>query len=367
MKRAYLILSLLLISVGLLIMVGCQSKEVTSAKVYIQQDDWDKAIEQLESAVQLYPADGEAHFLLGQGYGKKGLFEKMVKEFQQAVKVNPLMEKNVQQETAFHWTNEFNNGVKSYKESDLNLAAKHFQTAVMIDSSRGDAYKNLASCYQAMDSVNHAVVIYQEWLKHSPKDVEAMLRLHGWFIRLEKVDEGIQILNKAREVAPENVDVLSALAISYDMKGETDKAFEIYNQALAKNPENVDLLFNLGRLYFLQGNYEKAIENFNSVITKNPDDFESNLNVGNAYLSIADKMSTDLRVKEEEKGKEIPEERTKIKELYRLSIPYLEKALEIKPDNANAWNNLGVAYIRTDNLQKGQDAFKKAEELNKTN
>ncbi|MBN2088373.1 tetratricopeptide repeat protein, partial [candidate division KSB1 bacterium] len=362
-----LILTLLLLSVSLMIMIGCQSKEVTSAKVYIQQDDWDKAIEQLETAVQLYPADGEAHLLLGQGYGKKGLYEKMVKELDQAAKVNPALDKSVQQEKSFHWTTEFNNGVKSYKENDLTLAAKHFETAIMLDSSRGDAYKNLASCYQAMDTLQLAVDIYQVWVKKSSKDVEAMLRLHGWLTRLEKVDDGIVVLNKAREVEPENVDVLSSLAISYDMKGETSKAFEIYNQALAKNPKNVDLLFNLGRLYFLQGDYDKAIENFNTVISQNPDDFESNLNVGNAYLSIADKMSTDLRAKEEEKGKEMPEERAKIKEYYRLSVPYLEKALEIKPDNANAWNNLGVAYIRTDNLEKGQEAFKKAEELNKGN
>ncbi len=367
MKPAYLFLTLLLVSVGLLLMIGCQSKEVTSAKVYIQQDDWNKAIEQLESAVQLYPADGEAHFLLGQGYGKKGMFDKMVKELDLAAKVNPMMEKSVQQEKAYHWTNEFNNGVKSYKENDLIGAAQHFKTAVLIDSSRGDGYKNLASCYQAEDSLAKAVAVYEKLLEHTPKDVEAMLRLHGWLIRLEKVDKGIVVLNKAREADPENVDVLSALAISYDMKGETSKAFEVYNQALVKNPENPDLLFNLGRLYFLQGNYEKAIENFNNVIANNPDDFESNLNIGNAYLSVADKMSTDLRAKEEEKGKEIPEERAKIKEYYRLSVPYLEKALEIKPDNANAWNNLGVAYIRTDNLEKGQEAFKKAEELNKGN
>lgn len=365
MKRAYLILTLLLLSISLLIMIGCQSKEVTSAKVYIQQDDWDKAIEQLESAVQVYPGDGEAHLLLGQGYGKKGFFEKMVKEFDQAAKISPTLEKSVQQEKSFYWTNEFNSGVKSYKENTLDQAAKHFQTAIMIDSSRGDAYKNLASCYQAMDTVQLAANVYQTWIKKSPKDMEAILRLHGWLVRLEKVDEGITLLNNARELEPDNVDLLSSLAISYDMKGNSEKAFEIYQQAVAKNPENIDLLFNLGRLYFLQGNYDKAIENFNLVITKSPDDFESNLNVGNAYLSIADKMSTDLRAKEEEKGKEFPEERAKIKEYYGLSIPYLEKALEIKPDNANAWNNLGVAYIRTDNMQKGQDAFKKAEELSK--
>jgi Flp pilus assembly protein TadD len=54
---------------------ACQSKEVTSAKVYIQQGDWNKAIEQLQIAVQTYPNDPEAHYLLGRGYAEKGMYK----------------------------------------------------------------------------------------------------------------------------------------------------------------------------------------------------------------------------------------------------------------------------------------------------
>jgi tetratricopeptide (TPR) repeat protein len=39
--------------------LGCQTKEVTSAKVYQQQGNWDKMIEQLEQAVKIYPKDAK--------------------------------------------------------------------------------------------------------------------------------------------------------------------------------------------------------------------------------------------------------------------------------------------------------------------
>ena len=44
---------------GLLVLSGCGMKELTSAKVYIQQKDWDEAIKQLERAVELYPDHAE--------------------------------------------------------------------------------------------------------------------------------------------------------------------------------------------------------------------------------------------------------------------------------------------------------------------
>ena len=49
---------------------GCQSTALRSAKIYIQQDNWPAAKEQLLAAVAVTPEDAEAYCLLGVAYGR---------------------------------------------------------------------------------------------------------------------------------------------------------------------------------------------------------------------------------------------------------------------------------------------------------
>ena len=93
MKKRFAVVALLGLAFSLLIF--CQSKQVTSAKVYMQQEKWDKAIEQLELAVQLYPNDAEAHYLLGKGYAVRGEREKMNEMFDQSLKLSPKFEQQI--------------------------------------------------------------------------------------------------------------------------------------------------------------------------------------------------------------------------------------------------------------------------------
>ena len=64
-----------------ILLLGCQPKEISSAKIYIQKRDWQKAIELLEQAVVAHPNNPEAHFLLGKAYGDKSRFKDMKKQF----------------------------------------------------------------------------------------------------------------------------------------------------------------------------------------------------------------------------------------------------------------------------------------------
>ncbi|MCK5740112.1 tetratricopeptide repeat protein, partial [bacterium] len=179
----------------------------------------------------------------------------------------------------------------------------------------------------------------------------------------KEYEKAIEVSQKALKVDSTNVKVLTGLAITYDLLGEGEKAQDTYLRAIEANPDNVDLLFNLGRLYFMQGNYTDAIKYFDLVIAKDPEDYESNLNVGNAYLTMAEQFDKKVREVEEEKGEEMPDMRKQAKDYYRSAVPYLKKALDLKPDEVATWNNIGVAYIRSDDIEKGKEAFKKAEEL----
>ena len=93
---------------------------------------------------------------------------------------------------------------------------------------------------------------------------------------------------------------------------------------------------NLGKKYFLEKNYEKAKEAYEKAIELDPKDARAYNNLANVYY--------------EEKDYE------KAKEAY-------EKAIELDPNFAGAYNNLGILYYKEKDYEKAKEAYEKAIEL----
>jgi len=347
-----------------IILVSCQSKEVTSAKVYIQQDNWEKAKEQLLTAVDVYPNDLEAHYLLGEAYANEREWVKMNESFDKSLKIGPKFEPQIKNTLEKNWVTAFNTGVSKINANDMEAAIGKFKDCLLINPERVEGYKNLAVSLTRTDNYAEAKNVYQQYLAIDPKDLEIIQQLAQVHFELKEYTEVVELEKKILEIEPENVDAIVNLALAYDFLGDADMAIETYEKALSKNPNEKDLLFNLGRLYYVRNDYDKAIENFDRVIEQDPEDFDSNLNVGNALLTIADNERKRLLEKENDGQTVTANERENMKNLYCRAVPYLEKAVSIKDDNPNVWNNLGVAAINCGEKEKGEAAFKKAEELN---
>jgi len=363
MKREFSILFVMLALVGILIIAGCTSKEVTSAKVYIQQDDWEKAEEQLKLAVIQYPNDAEAHALLGEAYARKGDYVKMNEAFEASLAITPQHAERINYVRDKNWVENFNKGVAQVKAEAFDEALKLFQTCETIDPSRVDAYKNAAYVHLRMGSTDEAIEDYETVLKMNPQDTKVMLQLGSLYYDLKEYQKSIDTMDKILAIEPDNIDATSQKAFAYDSMGEAEKALEAYTSALEKKPGDPDLLFNLGRLHYMRKEYQEAIDQFQTVLTNNPGDHEATLNIGNAYLSIAEQFMKPLREGQTLTDAQIKEAKDNAIANYKEAIPFLEHAVELKPDDAATWTNLGVAYINAGMKDKGEEAFKKADEL----
>lgn len=378
MRKFYslLIIGLLVLMVGFLL-YGCRSKEVESALIYInQQKDWDKAMEQLQIAVQINPGDLEAHVLLAEGYGQFSDYEKMVNEFDISEKLmanapNPTFQNKITTLRDQYWRICFNKGVKNAKADSLDAAKVDFENCIVIDAKRPESYKNLAYVNVRLDDFDEAIRIYNEALKIDPKDNEALTSLANLYFNKKQYEKSVEICDRILAITPDNVEATAQKAMSYDFLNDSEKAFQAYEEALAKEPNNKDLIFNLGRLYYQKKNYEKAIENFTKVLEAAPDDFEANINIGNAYLLEADsviKKYRDMNDKQIKKvQKEFEADTETSKEFSKNAIPYLEKAVVLSPDNQLAWYNLAVAYVRGGESTRGEACFKISEEAEQGN
>lgn len=363
--RSVVILGLLIVAAGYLL--SCQSTALTSAKLYIQQENYPKAQEQLEIEVKQNPQNAEAWYLLGYVYGVRGKYKEMNEAFKKCTALSNKFEKDIRNVRRKYWIDNFNAGVRKLQKNQIKEAIKDFKTAILIDPEDANAYKNLGYAYVKTNQDEKAIEAYSQAVKYDSSDTKTMLTLGLEYQRTKKYDKAIELFKRILKLEPNNADAIANLALTYDMMGQPDKALEAYNRALAKNPDNTDLYFNRGLLHYKNNEFKLATEDFKKVLEKNPKDYEALFYVGSAYLNWGDQFKKQ-RVALEDKGKKdskIKELKKKEMDKYKVALKYLERARDVRPDDPNVWNNLGIVYVRLGMSKKGVEAFKKVEALQK--
>jgi len=347
-----------------ILLLGCQPKEITSAKIYIQKRNWQKAIELLEQAVVTHPNNPEGHFLLGQAYGDQSRYREMKKQFGESLGISPKFQPAILQTIENHWITLYNKGIKAQNDRNFKLAENLLKTAILIDPSKREAYNTLAANYIEANQPRQALLIYEKLLKETPDDINLLIATGNLFYIQKRFDDVVRVLKKVLEIEPDHRDAMANLALSYDSLGKTDEALTAYQKAVKANPLDKDLIFLLGVHHYNRSHFTKAIELFKQVLELSPGEFESTSNIGNAYLSIAENLRAKIKslANSTLTAGEIQQLKTEAILTYMKVIPYFKKALEMQPHHPTLWINLGVAYVNSGENEKGQEALLKAEE-----
>ena len=158
MKQSKLFVIALLMLSMLFVGYQCGSTEITSAKLYIQQKNYDKATEVLQKEISKNPKSDEGYYLLGYVQGEQGNFSEMVDSYDKSIAISKNFEKDINTSRKYFWAQAFNRGVSLYqrgvKSTDPDSAKIYydksisdFNSALRIEPDSGDTYKNLAFVY----------------------------------------------------------------------------------------------------------------------------------------------------------------------------------------------------------------------------
>ena len=99
MKKYSLLAPLIGLLAASLAFVGFQSSsaELTSAKLYMQKSEWNKAEAELEKAVKSDSLDEESWYYLGIVRGEQKNYPGLMDAFAQALKISPVHKKDIGQ------------------------------------------------------------------------------------------------------------------------------------------------------------------------------------------------------------------------------------------------------------------------------
>ena len=88
MKNSNLYIAAVLLIAILFSGFECSSTELTSAKLYIQQKNWEKALETLQADVAKNPKSDEGYYLMGTVYSEMDETDKMMEAFDKSLEIS---------------------------------------------------------------------------------------------------------------------------------------------------------------------------------------------------------------------------------------------------------------------------------------
>ncbi|MCH7764126.1 MAG: tetratricopeptide repeat protein, partial [Candidatus Marinimicrobia bacterium] len=196
-----------------LFILGCPSEEYTSAKLYLQQNDYEKAEEFLVKAMAVEPDNPEIPFQLGHHiYGRSERWAEMNDAFDKALAINPqakildgrTVDEFVDMSRLQFWTDTYNKGVQTYnsaknleneeKNDAVRDAIKEFNSAVDIKADESLTYTMLSTCYFELGETEKSAELIIKAVRISPDDLNANLAAGQILTRNDRPNDALPYL-----------------------------------------------------------------------------------------------------------------------------------------------------------------------------
>ena len=220
-----------------------------------------------------------------------------------------------------------NIGIMFVKLSDYSKAIFHLEKAISEYQNNFDANYYLAEAYRAQNKYAQAIFRYQKALdvrpedpkslkalawsyfrirfysealrtshrlvKQNPKDPQANIILARTLIKLKKFNQALANTKKAMSFAAKRwVPYIKSVQgdIFFELN-QVDKAARFYRSALKAQPLLAGALLGMGRCLAMQGHHEQAIPYISKAIKVRPQMAEAHLSLAQVYENIDSKKA----------------------------------------------------------------------------
>ncbi|XP_041906408.1 protein O-mannosyl-transferase TMTC1 isoform X1 [Corvus kubaryi] len=330
--------------------LGTLTKDVVEAKDYYRR------------ALQLNPQHNRALFNLGNLLKSQGKKEEAVILLRDSIKYGPefadayssLASLLAEQERLQEAEEVYKAGIENCPESsDLHnnygvflvdtgspeQAMSHYRQAILLSPAHHVAMVNLGRLHRSLGQNKEAEVWYKRALKVSRK-AEILSPLGALYYNTGRYEEALQVYQEAAALQPSNKDIRLALAQVLAMMGRTKEAEKMTNHILNEDAECLECYRLLSAIYSKQELYAKALEAIEKALQLKPKD---------------PKVISELFFT---KGNQLREQN-----LLDKAFESYKRAVELNPDQAQAWMNMGgIEHIKGSYIT-ARDYYEKALQL----
>ncbi|NXP18128.1 TMTC1 protein, partial [Scytalopus superciliaris] len=330
--------------------LGTLTKDVVEAKDYYRR------------ALQLNPQHNRALFNLGNLLKSQGKKEEAVILLRDSIKYGPefadayssLASLLAEQERLKEAEEVYKAGIENCPESsDLHnnygvflvdsgspeRAMSHYRQAIRLSPAHHVAMVNLGRLHRSLGQNKEAEVWYKRALRVSRK-AEILSPLGALYYNTGRYEEALQVYREAASLQPSNKDIRLALAQVLAMMGRTKEAEKMTNHILSEDVECLECYRLLSAIYSKQEHYAKALEAIEKALQLKPKD---------------PKVISELFFT---KGNQLREQN-----LLDKAFESYKRAVELNPDQAQAWMNMGGIEHIKGSYVSARDYYEKALQL----
>lgn len=272
----------------------------------------------------------------------------------------------------------FNNLSNSFNRiGDADSAFHAAQTAVTLAPQLAEAHINLGNLWLKRNQPQKAVDAYQRARQQLGQDPLILNNLASAYLAFNDIMQAENLVREALSIKSDLAEAYQTLALIYQRRNDLPAALQAIQTALslksnnviahliqarllaqaekyadarlaylkaleksATSPEKVDTLLGLAQLELVCGRPDLALDWINKAINITPDQAEAYLVAANAYEKLGD---TDKQV------------------------DACQIAVRLSDQSAKAWAHLAMALFNAKQIQPAIDAFQKAIQLEPTN
>jgi tetratricopeptide (TPR) repeat protein len=222
----------------------------------------------------------------------------------------------------------FNGGLAAYNAEKWEVAEEAFTKCSEIGYRLPSSISYLTEAYKNQEKFEAGEAKFAELLKMHPGDKDIMVGLINLYLPQGKKDEAEKVLTDAIAIDPENKELHYVVGTVYEGQERYDDAEKAYKKVLELDPNYTDALLGLGAVYF-----NKSAD-FNNTINE---------------LQPGDPKEDEYK--------------NGMSENFKNSLPYLEKADELNPNNKEILNSLKQAYYKLGMTDKFKETKAKIDAL----
>ena len=337
-------------------------------RAFRKLDQFKEAEENLRQAIKIDPSNVEPLQELAETFRKQGRFEEAVDSFRKVTNIDPEFV------LAYVGMGYALFGLKQNKEAvDVATKAISLNPAPSIASSvyllKGRAFRKLDQFKEAEENLRQAIKI-------DPSNVEPLQELANLLIKQKRFEEANKYLARVKELNPDNKHTLLNFAESLRQQERYEEAFELYKEVIEIDSEFAIAHAGMGQVLFQMKQFDESVESLSHALSLEPNSSNSaalNLILGIAYheLGHIEKASEhyEIAIQIDSRQWEALDRLAILRigqKRYENALGLYRNLLEIKPDNAKIFANIGVSLAYLKRYDEALQNFERALALDPT-
>jgi tetratricopeptide (TPR) repeat protein len=268
-------------------------------------------------------------------------------------------------------------GVIEHLSRRSESAVQFIRRAIAVRPDSAEFHANLGLILSDCGRHEEAVAACRKALELSPDYVVALNNLGNSLCALRRFDEAISAYERALQLQPRNAGAANNLGNAFKGLGRMDEAIGAYRRAIAMQPGYASALCNLGQALMRMGRFDEAAAWSREALAADEGFAAAHQCLGTAMLRIYDQGEDPVALEQavahlgravslmgsaESTGEVLANLGKALVATGRTdeAVSACRRAVELRPDLAEAHNNLGTALAATGRLPAAISAYEAA-------